>query len=118
MSRATRARRTTLLSKRSVCYDYKSRGEVSERLKELASKASVGGTLPWVQIPPSPPKFPFCFHSVHGGTFAVYLWRPLRFEECQRILRPGALDVRLCLFLALAHPWSVVPLRHFDTGVA
>ena len=31
------------------------RGEVSERLKELASKASVGGTLPWVRIPPSPP---------------------------------------------------------------
>src|ERR1700730_13095960 len=49
--------RTALLSKRSVCYDYKSRGEVSERLKELASKASVGGTLPWVQIPPSPPFF-------------------------------------------------------------
>src|SRR6202022_3080962 len=46
---------TTLLSKRSVCYDYQSRGEVSERLKELASKASVGEILPWVQIPPSPP---------------------------------------------------------------
>src|SRR6266404_9425676 len=44
-----------LVSVRIVCYDYKSRGEVSERLKELASKASVGGTLPWVQIPPSPP---------------------------------------------------------------
>jgi hypothetical protein len=31
------------------------RGEVSERLKELASKASVGEILPWVRIPPSPP---------------------------------------------------------------
>src|SRR6267142_2778518 len=40
---------------RIVCYDCGSCGEVSERLKELASKASVGGTLPWVQIPPSPP---------------------------------------------------------------
>jgi hypothetical protein len=30
-------------------------GEVSERLKELASKASVGEILPWVRIPPSPP---------------------------------------------------------------
>ena len=29
--------------------------EVSERLKELASKASVGETQPWVRIPPSPP---------------------------------------------------------------
>src|SRR6267154_439491 len=44
-----------LLGARIVCYDCESRGEVSERLKELASKASVGGTLPWVQIPPSPP---------------------------------------------------------------
>jgi hypothetical protein len=35
-----------------MCND---RGEVSERLKELASKASVGETRPWVQIPPSPP---------------------------------------------------------------
>jgi hypothetical protein len=33
------------------------RGEVSERLKELASKASVGEILPWVRIPPSPPFF-------------------------------------------------------------
>jgi hypothetical protein len=49
---------TRLLSAGSVCYDYNCRrGEVSERLKELASKASVGGTLPWVQIPPSPPFF-------------------------------------------------------------
>src|ERR1700751_540791 len=30
-------------------------GEVSERLKELASKASVGETQPWVRTPPSPP---------------------------------------------------------------
>src|SRR6267142_1402239 len=44
-----------LVSARSVCYDCERCGEVSERLKELASKASVGGTLPWVQIPPSPP---------------------------------------------------------------
>jgi hypothetical protein len=34
------------------------RGEVTERLKVLASKASVGETPPWVQIPPSPPFFP------------------------------------------------------------
>jgi hypothetical protein len=66
------------------------RGEVSERLKELASKASVGGTLPWVQIPPSPPKFRFCFHSVHGLAVLVYLWRPLRFKKSDRIECPSA----------------------------
>ena len=32
------------------------RGGVSERPKEHASKACVGGTPPWVQIPPPPPK--------------------------------------------------------------
>jgi hypothetical protein len=32
-------------------------GEVSERLNELASKASVGETQPGVRIPPSPPFF-------------------------------------------------------------
>src|SRR5882672_2752078 len=31
------------------------RGEVAERLKALASKASVRETVPWVRIPPSPP---------------------------------------------------------------
>ena len=36
-------------------------GEVSERSKELASKASVGETQPWVRIPPSPPFFLLCF---------------------------------------------------------
>ena len=35
------------------------RGEVSERSKELASKASVGETPPWVRIPPSPPSLSF-----------------------------------------------------------
>ena len=33
----------------------KGRGEVTERLKVLASKASVRETVPWVRIPPSPP---------------------------------------------------------------
>ena len=32
-------------------------GDVSEWPKERASKACVGSPLPWVQIPPSPPKF-------------------------------------------------------------
>src|SRR5580692_10579463 len=31
------------------------RGEVTEWLKVLASKASVRETVPWVRIPPSPP---------------------------------------------------------------
>ena len=31
------------------------RGGVSERPKERASKARVGATSPWVQIPPPPP---------------------------------------------------------------
>src|SRR5271168_607458 len=35
-----------------TCHD---RGEVTERLKVLASKASVRETVPWVRIPPSPP---------------------------------------------------------------
>ena len=33
------------------------RGGVSERPKEHASKACVGETPPWVQIPPPPPNF-------------------------------------------------------------
>src|SRR6185295_20270762 len=33
-------------------------GEVSEWLKEHAWKACVGETLPWVRIPPSPPRIP------------------------------------------------------------
>ena len=34
-----------------------SHGGVSERPKERASKARVGATSPWVQIPPPPPVF-------------------------------------------------------------
>jgi hypothetical protein len=41
--------------KASATMNPQRRGEVSERLKELASKASVGEILPWVRIPPSPP---------------------------------------------------------------
>jgi hypothetical protein len=36
---------------------------VAERLKALASKASVRETVPWVQIPPSPPVFFFSIDS-------------------------------------------------------
>src|SRR5882724_6098667 len=41
----------------ALCYDnhHSCRGEVTERLKVLASKASVRETVPWVRIPPSPP---------------------------------------------------------------
>ena len=41
----------------TLCYDWvcNDRGEVTERLKVLASKASVRETVPWVRIPPSPP---------------------------------------------------------------
>src|SRR5579859_980941 len=35
------------------------RGEVTERLKVLASKASVRETVPQVRIPPSPPELPW-----------------------------------------------------------
>src|SRR3984885_3526438 len=48
------------------------RGEVSEWLKELASKASVGETQPWVRIPPSPPYLPFANKTRiprHTGVF-------------------------------------------------
>ncbi len=50
---------------------------MSERLKELASKASVGGTLPWVQIPPSPP-FVLCQSSY---TFQIEAALRLTFHE-------------------------------------
>jgi hypothetical protein len=66
---------------------------VSERLKELASKASVGETQPWVQIPPSPP-FPFdAILSASSGE-SQYESLPryeslmrLRFQSCASILR-------------------------------
>jgi hypothetical protein len=53
-----------------VCYhvSLNHRGEVSERLKELASKASVGEILPWVRIPPSPPfSLSFCLCSSNSA---------------------------------------------------
>ena len=44
---------SALPGKQPVCYDVNpSRGEVTERLKVLASKASVRETVPWVQIHP------------------------------------------------------------------
>jgi hypothetical protein len=44
------------------------RGEVTERLKVLASKASVRETVPWVRIPPSPPYFNGCtFYGTPRG---------------------------------------------------
>ena len=51
----------------ALCYDkeYSRRGEVTERLKVLASKASVRGTVPWVRIPPSPPP-PFATGGTRG----------------------------------------------------
>src|SRR5579859_3509308 len=94
------------------------RGEVTERLKVLASKASVRETVPWVRIPPSPPFLLVCFLSVQSGAFPVYLWRPLRFEERHWIVRPGAFHIRLRLFLALAHPWRVMPLCDLHAGVS
>jgi len=47
----------------------------------------------------------------------VYLWRPLRFEERDCILRPGAANIGLCLLMALAHPWSVMPLRDLHVSM-
>jgi hypothetical protein len=76
-------------------------------LKELASKASVGGTLPWVRIPPSPPVFLLWFHSVNDAALFVYVWRTLRFEERHRILSPSPSHIRLGLFLTGSHPRDV-----------
>jgi hypothetical protein len=70
------------------------------------------------RIPPSPPFFLFCSQSVHGITLFVHLWRPLRFEERNRIFRPCALNVCLCLLLPFAHPRYVVLLSDSHTGVA
>src|SRR5277367_2279462 len=53
---------------RLLSYKSQNRGEVSERLKELASKASVGETRPWVQIPPSPPNLPCKIINVCAGS--------------------------------------------------
>src|SRR6202166_5269331 len=88
VGKITHHRKTAgLLSAASVCYDYKCRrGEVSERLKELASKASVGETLPWVQIPPSPPYFRLCFHTLTASLLNLYLFCPRHFQGC--IVRP------------------------------
>src|SRR6266581_4953249 len=46
---------------RVLCYDgpCNHRGEVTEWLKVLASKASIRGTVSWVRIPPSPPYLSF-----------------------------------------------------------
>jgi hypothetical protein len=43
---------------------------VAERLKALASKASVRETVPWVQIPPSPPlvKLIFLLSEAHDSS--------------------------------------------------
>jgi hypothetical protein len=54
-----------------TCHD---RGEVTERLKVLASKASVRETVPWVRIPPSPPFFRVCFHLVRLSDWDLYLF--------------------------------------------
>src|SRR5216683_7757773 len=94
------------------------RGEVTERLKVLASKASVRETVPWVRIPPSPPFFLFCSQSVRTAAFFVYLWRPLRFEERNRIVCPSALHICLCLLLPLSHPRRIVLLRDLYASVA
>src|SRR5580704_9581344 len=71
-----------------------SRGEVTERLKVLASKASVRETVPWVRIPPSPPEFPPCLLSVRAHAFGVSSGVPLSRRESQRILRPDPFNIR------------------------
>src|SRR5579859_5019102 len=58
-------------------------GEVSERLKELASKASVGESQPWVRIPPSPP-----LHS---------FYEPRRFQPTSSPLQRGGWNHRVIL---------------------
>src|SRR4051812_26246678 len=48
------------------------RGSVSERPKEHASKACVGESPPWVQIPPLPPvEGPHPQHHADVGSFVV-----------------------------------------------
>jgi len=46
------------------------------------------------RTPPSPLLFLFCSQSVRAAAFFVYLWRPLRFEERNRIVCPSAFYVR------------------------
>jgi hypothetical protein len=66
----------------------------------------------------SPPFFLFCSQSVRAAAFFVYLWRPLRFEERNRIVRPSALYIRFRLVLPLPHPRRVVFLSDSNAGVA
>ena len=55
--------------------------------------------------------------NLYGIAFFVYLWRTLRFEECDGILCPGLPNICLRLFLPLAHPWSIVLLRDLHAGM-
>jgi len=43
-------------------------GNVSEVFEERASKARVGVTQPWVQIPPPPPNFTLATYSAISST--------------------------------------------------
>ena len=62
--------------------------------------------------------FSFYVQSVRAGGPSVYLRRTLRLQEREVVLRPGPFDVGFGLLLALAHPGSVVLLRHLYAGVA
>src|SRR5207245_10135947 len=90
-----------LVSVRIVCYDCESRGEVSERLKELASKASVGGTLPWVRIPPSPPYLFFpAYYCILDSLlppcyrFSSFIWDGVQHgQRIRKVQRPPGMVV-------------------------
>src|SRR5215510_10507556 len=88
----------------SVRIENADRGEVTERLKVLASKASVGETPPWVRIPPSPPFSILCFLSVRATVLALYPFCTF----LHRVILPGAAHIRFELFLSRPYPRVVV----------
>src|SRR6266478_9445516 len=65
-------------------------GEVTERLKVLASKASVGETPPWVQIPPSPPFSLRSPQGVGGSTFRPFRSIHFRNERQKKLFQSFA----------------------------
>src|SRR5713101_7319224 len=82
------------------------RGEVTERLKVLASKASVRETVPWVRIPPSPPELPWS--RLHRD-FGCGLRRPQSASSSNPTLFAIFLPrLRIqCSFREAAHPNKV-----------
>jgi hypothetical protein len=87
-------------------------GGVSERPKERASKARVGATSPWVQIPPPPPYF---FSRIHNaGPYRESLPRTKKWDSQRNLdLVPVAGSPR-GTGSAMVLPIGPLPQRHWS----